>query len=138
MRKLVLAALAILVMENPSSQAYYANVHVQNSLSVDRLIAHCQSKDEDLSAQVIEEGSSLYWRFDPTALGKAQVWCNLAVQDKRLSFTVYDVTNTEIRGDEVRWVVRDDGAHLVLFGNVAEESVARQKWRRIVFSPDTN
>ncbi|CAI0396665.1 unnamed protein product [Linum tenue] len=137
MRKLVvLVALAILLIteEVPSSQANAAKVDIKNALSAGkRLIAHCRSKDDDIGAQVIEEGSSLHWSFE--AVSETLFWCNLAVEDRRLSFTVYDRSSgDDIGGNFVDWVVMDDGAHLALWIN-SPEPIPRHKWRSILFAP---
>ncbi|CAL1363730.1 unnamed protein product [Linum trigynum] len=121
MRKLVvLVALAILLIteEVPSSQANAAKVDIKNALSGGkRLIAHCGSKDDDIGAQVIEEGASLHWSFE--AVSETLFWCNLAVEDRMM---------------ELIWVVMDDGAHLALWIN-SPEPIPRHKWRRILFAP---
>ncbi|CAI0396667.1 unnamed protein product [Linum tenue] len=118
-------------MADPSSQQDRTKVDLKNALSGKKLIAHCRSKDDDLGAQLVEEGTSFHWSFKTLLLGTTLYWCNLAVEDRRLSFTAYDEDDDEIRGYTVRWVVRDDGAHLVLRSDHEEEPIARQKWRRI-------
>ncbi|CAI0394862.1 unnamed protein product [Linum tenue] len=66
-------------------------IYVNNKLSRKiTVIAHCKSKDDDLHAHAIEAGTTYTWSFDQNWFGGTFFWCNLAVEDKRLSFTAFE------------------------------------------------
>ncbi|CAN1138656.1 hypothetical protein LINPERHAP2_LOCUS10824 [Linum perenne] len=69
------------------------------------VIAHCQSRDDDLEAGFIVPGSELKWDFEPTGFGLTLFWCDLAVDERRLHFDVY----TEFLEYQPNWEIKDDG-----------------------------
>ncbi|CAI0413164.1 unnamed protein product [Linum tenue] len=78
-------------------------IDVKNELCSLKVIAHCQSKDDDLRAQVLDTGSALSWNFTARyGVGATVFWCNLAVRDKRLSFTAFNADNDK---NDIYWVV---------------------------------
>ncbi|CAL1414922.1 unnamed protein product [Linum trigynum] len=100
-------------------------VQVSNQLSSKILIAHCRSKDDDLGARVIIVGKDTGWSFEADISGVTLFWCNLAVEDKRLSFTAFD---GDMYGDQF-WDVRDDGVYgTTKFTNAR---YLEREWRRI-------
>ncbi|CAN1826658.1 S-protein homolog 3 [Linum perenne] len=56
------------------------------------VIAHCRSADDDLRAQLIRARMNMRWSFAPRVLGTTLFWCDITVQDKRLSFAAYDAS----------------------------------------------
>ncbi|CAN1805393.1 Self-incompatibility protein S1 [Linum perenne] len=105
-------------------------VHVTNCLSSNlTLIVHCHSKDDDLKARGIPPGLETSWSFVPNFIFHVTLfWCNLAVQDKRLSFVAYQ----QGRDDEpdsihVYWVVKDDGVHK-LYNEIGTGFADFQPW----------
>ncbi|CAI0428344.1 unnamed protein product [Linum tenue] len=97
--------LIIIMMARPAVQE--ERIHVANKLSSKILIAHCHSKDDDLGARAIPLGEEISWKFGATA--GTLFWCNLAVEDKRLSFVSYD--SWDASKDSEYWDVREDGVH---------------------------
>ncbi|CAN1278307.1 S-protein homolog 21 [Linum perenne] len=98
----------IMMMSAGSSSGGYTS-HVANNLSSKLiLIVHCHSGDDDLKAHTVAYGSEYSWNFGMNIWGSTLFWCNLAVQDKRLSFVAVKVDRD---GFPARWVVRDDGVY---------------------------
>ncbi|CAN1779574.1 Self-incompatibility protein S1 [Linum perenne] len=108
MMLLVSGAISIVVfMACPSIGA---QVHVTNKLTSNRtLIAHCGSKNDDIRAIAITVGSSIDWSFEPNL--STLFWCNLAVEDKRLSFTAFQFNDRGGYNDNSEWLVMDDGVY---------------------------
>ncbi|CAL1358820.1 unnamed protein product [Linum trigynum] len=65
-------------------------IEVINKLSSKVLIVHCQSKDDDMGAHGISINESISWQFELDSFRATLFWCNLVVEDKRLSFDAYD------------------------------------------------
>ncbi|CAL1363740.1 unnamed protein product [Linum trigynum] len=127
-QQLFLAALTmIIILQARLATSSRRMVDVKNELSQKILIAHCGSKDDDLEAHVVLVGSSLRWRFG--SVRDTLYWCNMAVEDRRLSFTAYDGNDVHISRHDVSWAVRDDGAHL-LNRDGSEEQSYRREWSR--------
>ncbi|CAI0427452.1 unnamed protein product [Linum tenue] len=100
-------------------------VHVANKLSNKILLVHCRSKDDDLGALVVEIGAEMSWRFEVNAMGSTLFWCNLAVEDKRLSFEAYGGEGEPYYG---YFNVYDDG---VYGKNFVTNKKLMGRWRRI-------
>ncbi|CAN1299336.1 hypothetical protein LINPERPRIM_LOCUS24165 [Linum perenne] len=58
----------------------------------------------------IQVGSEMSWSFTPDIRDITLFWCDIAVQDKRLSFVAFQDWVGEYP-DSVYWVVEDDGVH---------------------------
>ncbi|CAL1375883.1 unnamed protein product [Linum trigynum] len=103
-------------MAHPSTQMI--TIDVKNELCSLNVIAHCQSKDDDLRAQVLDTGSVLSWNFTARyGVGATVFWCNLAVRDKRLSFTAFNADNDK---NDMYWVVRKEGVYTRIYGPAAK------------------
>ncbi|CAI0394845.1 unnamed protein product [Linum tenue] len=100
-----LATIILMVMARPSVQA---SVYITNQLTKKVLIVHCRSKDGDLGAHAVANGSTIHWSFGPNLFGGTLFWCKLAVQNKRISFVAYDDDNVNTVSD---WIVLDDGVY---------------------------
>ncbi|CAN1299362.1 S-protein homolog 31 [Linum perenne] len=73
------------------------------------LIVHCYSHNDNLKARVVPAGLDYSWSFKMN-LGKSTLfWCNLAVQDKRLSFDAFK--NLDDDQYPLYWMVFDDGVY---------------------------
>ncbi|CAI0396662.1 unnamed protein product [Linum tenue] len=123
----VFAALMIL-QARPSIQ--HRIVSVENELRGRKVIVHCRSKDDDIGANIVDVGSRFEWGFEPNTFGKTLYWCRLAVRDRRLSFDAYDGKTDHLRGHDVRWLVREDGVHLVDPDGTLVESFHRE-WNKL-------
>ncbi|CAL1358814.1 unnamed protein product [Linum trigynum] len=97
-------------MARPSTGQTRA-IQVINKLSSKVLIVHCQSKDDDMGAHAISFNESISWQFELDIIGGTLFWCNLAIEDRRLSFVAYDADRHGNFYISV-WDVCDDG----LFG----------------------
>ncbi|CAL1363684.1 unnamed protein product [Linum trigynum] len=55
------------------------------------LIIHCASADDDLGARAVNAGEVYSWHFEDNwqVLRNALFWCNLALEDERVSFQAY-------------------------------------------------
>ncbi|CAL1363670.1 unnamed protein product [Linum trigynum] len=54
------------------------------------MIVHCKSVDDDLGALAVNSGEVYHWEFEDSTLFRPAVfWCNLALEDGRLSFVAY-------------------------------------------------
>ncbi|CAL1358794.1 unnamed protein product [Linum trigynum] len=120
-------ALAIMVIIMMARPAIQEEIHVTNKLSSKILIAHCKSKDDDLGTHAIPIGEDIGWQFR----GKVgtHFWCDLAVQDKRLTFVSYDWGDAD--NYSRNWDVRDDG----VYGTRVRDSLTfcAGTWRQIKF-----
>ncbi|CAN1139267.1 S-protein homolog 21 [Linum perenne] len=87
-----------------------ATIQVTNRLNL-VLLVHSWSKDGDLKAHHISVGSEISWSFEPDVFFRHTLfWCNLVVQDKRLSFVAFEL-RMGIYPSAVYWVVKDDGLY---------------------------
>ncbi|CAL1414931.1 unnamed protein product [Linum trigynum] len=90
-RKVVLAAVLLATVTASVAAGYKVTVHVTNKLSSRMvLIVHCKSGDDDLGARALEPDADFGFSFGPSFWGGTFFWCNVAFQDKRLSFVAYD------------------------------------------------
>ncbi|CAI0394852.1 unnamed protein product [Linum tenue] len=64
------------------------------------LIVHCRSKDDDLGAHGLEIDAGFSWSFQ--AMVSTLFWCNLAVEDKRVSFQAFVNGKTYVAYLDVR------------------------------------
>ncbi|CAI0427456.1 unnamed protein product [Linum tenue] len=92
-------------MAHPSLQR---TIHVVNTLAEKILIVHCRSKDDDLGGHAVAVNESVSWSFEPNLFWGTHFWCNLAVEDKRISLVAYD-EESEYKTDY--WFVCDDGVY---------------------------
>ncbi|CAI0396630.1 unnamed protein product [Linum tenue] len=55
------------------------------------LLVHCASADDDLGARAVNSGEVYSWHFEDNwqVLRNALFWCNLALEDERVSFQAY-------------------------------------------------
>ncbi|CAI0542438.1 unnamed protein product [Linum tenue] len=114
-------------MPRPSLQH---TVHVANKLRDKTLIVHCRSKDDNLEAHAVGLGESFQWSFEPNALGGTLFWCDLAVQDKRLTFAAFEQIGLDQSGPYTgHWYVRGDG----VYGKdkSADDVFFKAAWRRV-------
>ncbi|CAN1142985.1 S-protein homolog 6 [Linum perenne] len=87
-------------------------VQVTNELTRNlALIVHCKSGDDDLEAHLLPVGSNYSWSFVVNYLSTTLYWCNLAVEDKRLEFTAFEITDIH-HSYFLDWVVKDDGVYI--------------------------
>ncbi|CAL1358799.1 unnamed protein product [Linum trigynum] len=93
-------------MSRPSIQD---RIHVTNMLSNKIMIVHCRSKDDNLGGHAIAIGEEVSWHFDPDYFGLTTFWCDLAVEDKRLSFTAFNDDGDKPYIES--WEVYDDGVY---------------------------
>ncbi|CAL1414926.1 unnamed protein product [Linum trigynum] len=100
----VVLATIMVIMARPSVQD---TVSITNLLSDKILIVHCRSKDDDLGDHGVAIGDSFSWSFEPNVFGGTLFWCNLAVEDKRISFKAYE----EYEETFGKWFVHDDGLY---------------------------
>ncbi|CAI0427453.1 unnamed protein product [Linum tenue] len=75
---------------------YFASVDITNKLSRGIvLIVHCKSGDDDLGPRALEANATFGMTFHQNFFGGTLFWCDLAVEDKRLSFTAFDESDHE-------------------------------------------
>ncbi|CAN0927751.1 S-protein homolog 29 [Linum grandiflorum] len=112
MAKLVLGATTtlIIITAGPST-GQIAILRVRNDLNSSKsaVIVHCQSKDDDLKAHVVQFGSEVDWKFEPYC--STLFWCNLALQDKRLHFDAFKEETCGRHCAYTDWVVIDAGVY---------------------------
>ncbi|CAI0394854.1 unnamed protein product [Linum tenue] len=84
---LATVVVALATTDQPDNFSADVIIRVINDLSSKILIVHCASKDDDLSAHGLEIGATFSWRFQ--AIVGTLFWCNLAVEDKRVSFQAF-------------------------------------------------
>ncbi|CAI0427459.1 unnamed protein product [Linum tenue] len=101
---MVVFATIMVIMPRPSVQD---TVSITNLLTNKILIVHCRSKDDDLGGHAVDVGDSYRWSFQTNVFGGTLFWCNLAVQDKRISFKAYE----EYEETFGMWFVHDDGLY---------------------------
>ncbi|CAN0927752.1 S-protein homolog 74 [Linum grandiflorum] len=112
---LIFGATSILIIITAGpSMARDMTVGVKNGLSSElAVIVHCQSKNDDLKAHVVQVGSQIQWSFG--FYFATLFWCDLALQDKRLSFNAFRAEDhhygTPDRGKDIYWVVKNDGVY---------------------------
>ncbi|CAI0395935.1 unnamed protein product [Linum tenue] len=114
-------------MARPSAQDQ-RTVYVQNELSGKKVIVRCQSKDDSIGSHVVDVGSDLRWGFGGT--DSTVFWCNVAVEDRRLSFEAFRGTDDYICCRDITWVVRDDGVHLLTSGG-EDFRPYRRRWNHL-------
>ncbi|CAL1363752.1 unnamed protein product [Linum trigynum] len=121
----VVVAAALIILARPTIQSA---VSVKNEMSDKKLIVHCQSKDDDIGSHVVDVGLDLHWDF--LAEIGTQFWCNLAVEDKHLSFDAYQQSDRDLCCGHMYWKVRDDGVHLV-DPDDGETKSYRREWKHL-------
>ncbi|CAI0394850.1 unnamed protein product [Linum tenue] len=116
----------IIVVAQHSTHQTKPTVQVINQLSSKVLIVHCASKDDDLGAHAVEINVAFQWSFNTIQVGGATLfWCNVAVEDKRLSFVAYD-QGLKNSFNYPYWLVRDDGR----YGQVGTFQLFVRAWKR--------
>ncbi|CAN0840774.1 S-protein homolog 74 [Linum grandiflorum] len=85
-------------------------VYVKNGLRSElAVIVHCQSKNDDLKAHVVQFGSWVEWTFGVS--WTTLFWCDLALQDKRLHFDAFLPSAISADDPDAYWIVRDLGVY---------------------------
>ncbi|CAL1363672.1 unnamed protein product [Linum trigynum] len=66
-------------------------INITNKISSKKaLIVHCESLDDDLGALAVSSDGVYHWEFEDETFSRPVVfWCNLALEDGRLSFVAY-------------------------------------------------
>ncbi|CAN0927753.1 hypothetical protein LINGRAHAP2_LOCUS36074 [Linum grandiflorum] len=111
---LVFGATSILIIITAGPSMGDTRVGVTNDLSSKlAVIVHCQSKNDDLKAHVVQFGSQIHWSF--RCYWATLFWCDLALQDKRLHFIAFHSAahhfGSSDHARDTYWVVKDDGVH---------------------------
>ncbi|CAN0927754.1 S-protein homolog 2 [Linum grandiflorum] len=89
-----------------------ATVYVSNNMTSSLiLIVHCQSKDDDMKAMAVQPRAGIRWEFVPNFFNTTLFWCDLAVQDKRVSFVSFPPMGDNYRYI-TKWEVCDAGVYL--------------------------
>lgn len=116
----------------PSPSRYY--VHIVNGLSQFSMLVHCQSKDDDLGYQHLQNrGDDFQWNFKVNFWGTTLFWCKLEKPDAYVSFETFwpESKNTWLRDrcgsqGSCIWIAKDDGIYLR--NNPAQVDELIHKW----------
>lgn len=113
--KTVIHALTLLVLLVSNRLCTYAKVHVHviNRLGDNKpMNIHCQSNDDDLGYQKVEDGSETTWSFSVNFWGTTLFYCDVQWGDSGWKhFDAYDADRDYDHRcrSECRWMISEEG-----------------------------
>ncbi|XP_038896432.1 S-protein homolog 1-like [Benincasa hispida] len=121
----------VVIAPLPPSRYY---IHIVNRLSYLGMLAHCQSKDDDLGYRhMLKNGDEFQWNFRENFWRTTLFWCCVERPDAYVSFEVFwpERRHRWLRdrcGSQGTcvWIAKDDGIYLRNMGTNTDEFV--HKW----------
>ncbi|KAL5542938.1 hypothetical protein UlMin_010648 [Ulmus minor] len=131
---LVLLLVAWLFMSSSLVRAKY-HVNLTNGLAENsKLIAHCQSKENDLGTRELYFGDSFDWKFTPNVWGTTLFYCDVSWNNLNLHFDIFK-TNRDwyrcVQKEQVfdcRWIAQEDGFYF--YNRLSQSFELEYPWPR--------
>ncbi|GAA0147158.1 hypothetical protein LIER_36465 [Lithospermum erythrorhizon] len=79
------------------------------------LVAHCQSKDDDIGTHQLDNGQFFFWRFKVKLDGSTLFCCDLEWNNKKKHVVVFDALSKTLScldAENCYWLVSENGFYL--------------------------